>query len=107
MATSRLVLVDHDTTNAGAWYHVAVTTSGISPTYRMPVQPILNIGTSISGLGYLDFSISSPIMLETDTALFERWDGIAQINPAVTGFRVVSISGLVTANVMLKTLHAS
>ena len=33
--------------------------------------------------------------------------GRTQINPAVTGFRLVSISGLVTANVTAKAFHTS
>ena len=107
MATRKMTLVDHDNTNSGGWFNEYIATSGISDTYKMPLQPITSIGASISGMGYLEFSICAPLMLEANTAIFEQWDGVAQINPAVTGFRAVSTSGMIAANVTVKTFYAS
>lgn len=107
MAATRMGRVAQGNTNAGGWFNTIVTTSGSSSTYILPTLPITHIGASISGTGYLAFSISPPAMLDADTGVFAQWDGIAQINPAVTGFKAVSTSGIVTANITVKTLYAS
>lgn len=107
MSLNNMTLMALDDTGAGGWYNTKLTTSGISPIFRLPVQPIMAIGTTISGNGYLDFSVSALDDLATGSGIFYPWDGVARINPAVTGFRLVSVSGLVTANVTVKTFYAS
>ena len=107
MAVHNMTLIDADGTGAGGWFNVQVATNGISEVFRTPVQPIIAIGTTISGNGYLDFSVSPLTDLDAGNGVFFPWDGVARINPAVTGFRLVSISGLVTANVTVKTFYAS
>lgn len=102
-----MTLVARDDTNGGGWFNAPITTSGISGIIILPFQPVMSIGATVSGTGYLEFSIDPPAVLDSALAYFEEWDGIARINPAVTGFRVVSTSGLVTANVTVKTFYAS
>lgn len=107
MALRKMTMIAADNENSGGWFNVYIATEGVSDVYQLPIQPMYAIGTTISGNGYLDFSVSSITELEADRGIFQVWDGVAQINPAVTGFRVVSTSGLVTANVTVKTTHAS
>jgi hypothetical protein len=107
MATTKMGRVAQGDRNAGGWFNTIITTSGTSSTYLLPPLPISHIGASISGTGYLSFSISPPAMLDDNTAVFAQWDGVAQINPAVTGFKATSTSGIISANVTVKTLYAS
>lgn len=107
MALYDMTLMDMDNSNNSGWFNIKIVTSGTSPTYRLPIQPMYAIGTTVSGTGYIEFSVSSLADLAADSGIFQPWDGVAQINPAVTGFRVTSTSGLVTANVTVKAFHAS
>lgn len=102
-----MMLVNQDNTNGGGWFNASITTSGISSAYLVPVMPVRDIAVTVSGFGFVGFTSSPPTAIADGSALYEYWDGLSQINPAVTGFRVVSTSGLVTANILVKTAYAS
>lgn len=109
MAYRTMYTIDRDDTDSSAWFHTVVTISGgtYSDIYRIPVQRIDSIGATISGSGSLEFTMDSLAAMDNDTAVFEAWDGIAVINPSVTGFRVAWNSGLVKAQVIVKTSSPS
>lgn len=110
MAVYKMRRTRTDDTNSGGWWHTYLTTSGTSDTYEMPIQPVICIGASVtttSGAGNLQFSIDSEEKLNDGSAVFASWDGVADINTAVTGFRLVATSGLLTAAVAVKTTQAS
>jgi hypothetical protein len=89
----------------GKWFSNTLTlTSGTySDVWLLPKIPILSIGLSITGSGSWDFSINSPLILEAGNGVFSRWDGVAQVNHAVTGFRLVRDAGTVVGTMTVKT----
>lgn len=92
--------VDH-----GSWFIDTLTlTSGTySDIWLFPRTPILSIGMSVTGSGSWDLSMSPPTVLEAGNGVFTRWDGIAQANPAATGFRLIRDAGVVTGTMTVKT----
>jgi hypothetical protein len=89
----------------GKWFsNILTLTSGTySDIWLLPETPVLSIGLSVTGSGSWDFSISPPAILEAGSGIFSRWDGVAQVNPAVTGFRLIRDAGTVTGTVTVKT----
>jgi len=91
--------------NTGMVYHetVVVASPGSSDIFTMPPERIYAIAADISGSGSIQFSNDSISTLQTGTPTFTAWDGVSAINPGVTGFKVVSVSGSVTAKIAVKT----
>lgn len=107
MALKPMIRSKADDTGGGGWWHTELTvTSGVSDTWLLPVQPIMSIGARVVGSGILSFTLDQESVLVSG-GNFEDWDGIAKINPAVTGFRFTCASGTATAVVCVKTFYAS
>lgn len=108
MAAFPMVRTKADDTNGGAWWHTDLTvTSGVSDSGIIPVQPIMSVGARVSTSGLLAFTMDEEAKIVAGTANYEIWDGIAQINHAVTGFNLTCVSGTATATVTVKTFYAS
>jgi hypothetical protein len=105
MAYKDMISIDRSETGNFAWYLTELTlVSGTySDIYRIPIRAITDIGAHITGSGYLEFSLSSLDALNANTATFAQWDGVAQINPAVTGFRMSRSAGTVVGGIIVKT----
>jgi len=89
----------------GKWYSATLTlTSGTySDIWLVPITPILSMGLSVTGSGSWNFSVSPPFVLDAGNGLFSRWDGVAQVNPAVTGFCLIRDAGTVVGTISIKT----
>lgn len=88
-------------------YFYAVPASGVSSDYILPIQPILAVGARITGSGTLAFTMDSEAKIMAGTASFANWDGVAEINLAVTGFHFTYLTGTDSATVTVKTFYAS
>lgn len=91
----------------GAWFIDTAVLSGAgeSDTYVIPVRPILDLGCILSGTGTgtIEFTFGTPDEILAGTAVFIAWDGTSKINCAATAWKVVSVSGVVTGKVTIKT----
>ena len=110
MAIYRMLRTGGPDSDHGGLWHTYLTTSGTSDTYLLPEQKIYALGASItttSGAGSLQFSMDSEARVRAGTATFSAWDGTADINFAVTAFKLVATSGLIGSLVAVKTDLAS
>ena len=109
MAYYNMQLTRKGDTDDGGWYHTTDTlTSGTyGNVYIFPNTPLVSVGATVTGSGSWEFSIDNPTKLGDGSASFSRWDGLSQMNLAVTGFRLVRDSGTVTGTIVAKTWFAS
>lgn len=94
--------------NGGAVYHntITMTEGDYSAIYRLPAGEIYAIVASLSGTGSIEFTLDDPATFAGGSPAFVAWDGLSNINKAVTGFRVAYTSGTVVAKVTVKTAEA-
>lgn len=110
MAVKKFLRTTTNDNGNGAIWHAYITTSGTSDIYEVPEEPIISVGAYVvttSGAGMLYFSMDSVTKLGDGSAVFEAWDGVAGINPAITGVKLVATSGIMTGMVSVKTFYAS
>ena len=90
---------------SGAVYHqnLTLTDGEFSDTITLPPQNVTSLAAYQDGDGNLQFTIDSCSSIEAETAVWYDWDGIANINLAVTGFRLKRTSGTVTAHRTVRT----
>jgi len=101
---TRISKGDYD--SEGLYHNEVVMTSGTyGSVYTLPTKPILSIGLYVTGSGSWEFSIDSLDTLDAGSGVFVRWDGVATVNKAVTGFRMVRDSGTVSGMVTVKTFN--
>jgi hypothetical protein len=110
MTIRNMVRQYSDGQDRGSWYNARITqASGIvSDTYMLPVAQVYAIGATISGTNAkLAFSLNSLTDVTVGSGLFIDWDGSAQINLAVTAFKMTTTTASGFGNVMVKTVSAN
>jgi hypothetical protein len=109
MAWKNMTKTDFDQLNAnsGSVYSMSfeVTNPTNSDDIIFPISEIYAIAASFSGTGGIEFTNDRPEVIKAGNATFVRWDGVSEINKGLTGFKVVSDSGVVTATVTVKTTN--
>lgn len=85
-------------------YHNKVTVGDAetSDVYLVPAEDIRSISLQITGDGVIELTNDTQAAIEGDTAVYVEWDGASQITNAITGWRVKSNSGSVTARVTMR-----
>lgn len=105
-----MIRVYSDGQTAGSWYNTKLTqASGIvSDIYMVPAAQVYAVGATISGTNAkLAFSLNAPDTITAGSGLFIDWDGSAQINLAVTAFRMTTTTASGFGNVTVKTVSAN
>lgn len=101
------VAMDERNADTGAVYHETISlTEALSNVYLIPFGQVYAIAAYITGSGTIEFSNDSPETIESGSPVFIAWDGVSQINLALTAFRVTRSAGTVVAKVTVKTAEA-
>ena len=93
---------------SGAGRIYAETVSLVDPAtqsdaYLIPSDSINDIACVLTGDGSIDFTVFPVSAIEDDSAVWETWDGLSQVNRSVTAFRVNRTSGTVVGRVVIRT----
>jgi len=110
MAIKRMARTGMPNSDRAALWHTYLTTSGTSDIFKLPELKVYALGASItttSGAGALQFTMDSESRIDDSSATYSAWDGTADINFAVTGFKLVATSGIISAIVCVKTEFGS
>ena len=110
MAIVSMARVLSDGQDRGSWYITNLTMASgmVSDIYQLPSSEIYAIGATISGTNAkLAFSLNAPSVLAAGTALFTDWNGSADINPAVTAFKMTTTTASGFGTVTVKTCNAN
>ena len=92
-------------TSSGALYtEKIILEAGESDVFILPLTQIYAMTFLIEGTGTVHFSNDSIADLVADNADFVEWDGVSEINPGITAFKVVWGSGTVTVKAAVKTV---
>ena len=103
MAMSDLPSNTQGSNGGRSFYQKVTLSSGTeSDAYVLPMG-ISSLGCTLSGDGAIEFTISPISEISDDTAVWEEWDGLSQVNNSVTAFRVTRSTGTVVAQVKAKT----
>lgn len=91
---------------AATYYEKLTVEDGLeSNVFKIPVDDIgaimLDLGGA--GTGTIEFTQDSHTVIDAENETYTAWDGVSQINLAVTGFKVVSSSGQVIGTVTVKS----
>jgi hypothetical protein len=102
------VAFDNINPNTGAVYHenISLGNAEVSDDIIFPVREIYAISVITTGSIKVEFTNDPPSEIETGSPTWVIWDGVSGINLGLTGVRVTSVSGDVTAKITLKTANA-
>lgn len=110
MAILNMIRRYSDGQDRGSWYNTRITQASgmVSDTYILPVSQVYAVGATISGTNAkLAFSLNSVDDVTAGSGLFIDWDGSAQINLAVTAFKMTTTTASGFGNVTVKTASAN
>lgn len=97
---------DNVSESVGAVYEavISVLDQATSDFYIIPTQAIYAILHRITGTGKIYYCNDSKAVIEAGNAVWVEWTS-GLVNLAVTGFKVASTSGVVSATVVVKTIN--
>jgi hypothetical protein len=75
--------------------------SGVSDIYLLPIGAIYAIGVELNGCR-IHLTIDDEEMIRDSTSSYILWDGVSEINKAITAFYVEWLSGSANASVTIK-----